>query len=379
MALAYRDSAQVLGATSSTNITIPASVQVGDLLILQAVGGWAPYIPSGWTQNYLNNSSSNVRGFVAYRVAQSGDAGSALTVNWEGSYNHVINLIAVSGGTTLRSTTHAHSASGGNATTGPSIAANSDFVVYFAGNRQGGGPPTLSRGTTTYSSGTTFGGVVAYDLLVSDQFVSNTFTSDVQGNGYLYSMLIVDGGGTPGNLAVVEAAYVDALTASEGSAQVESNYSEVLLQGVAAAQIGSDYVDVLGSPPGQAQVETNYVEVISSAAGAQVESVYSEALINSTSDARVETVYAEALANADASAQIESYYTEALISSPRLQAETVYGEVLASGTPNVQAESVYGEVLSGGTPNLQSEVVYAEVLVSLTVFANKRGWGITSI
>ncbi len=366
MAIAYRASAQVFGTTTSTNITIPAGVQIGDMLVMHAVGGWAPSVPAGWTQDYLNSTSGNIRACVAYRVAQAGDAGSTLTVTWAGGYNHVINIIAVSGSTTFRTPTqHYHSSTGGTAVIGPDGAANGDFVIYLGGNRQDGGPPTLSRGTTAISAAdgsTIAGGFVAYELMGADAVITNTLTTSIQGSGYLYSLMVLSDGNPVVNPAVTSSNYVEALTVSQSNAQVESNY-----------------VEALTVSQSNAQVESNYVEVLHSTAAAEVDAVYAEALVNGTPYAEIESVYAEALVNGTPYAEIESVYAEALISAPRLQAETVYAEILDSGTPNVRGESVYAEVLDSGTPNVQSELVYAEVLVSLVNFPARRGWGITSI
>ncbi len=366
MAITYRASAQVFGTTSSTNITIPVSVQIGDLLVMQAVGGWYPTVPAGWTADYTNSSSGNIRGFVAYRTAQSGDAGSAVTISWQSSFNHVINMIAVSGSTTIRpSTIHDHSSTLGSATLGPVSAASGDCIVYLGGNRQVGGVPTLSRGTTAVSAAdgsNVITGIVAYEILGANELITTTFTTPSSGSGHLYSLLIVSDGGTPTNYALVS-----------------SNYTETLLVGAGNAQVESNYVETLLSAPSLAQVESNYVEVLHSTVNAQIATVYTEALAAGTPDARVATVYSEALAAGTPDARIGTVYTEALISSPRLQAETVYGEILAGGTPNVQAESVYAEVLDAGNPSVQAETVYAEVLVSLVNFPSRRGWGITSI
>jgi hypothetical protein len=222
------------------------------------------------------------------------------------------------------------------------------MVIYLGGNRQDGGPPTLSRGTVDVSASdgsTVAAGVIGHELLTADSLISCTFTAPASGNGYEYSVLVAADTGTLPSYGVIEANYVETLTATTPPAQVEANYVETL---------------TATTPP--AQVEANFVEVLTASAIAQIETVYAEALFNGTPSAQIETLYAEAL-----------------ISSPRLQAESVYAEILNSGTPSVKAEIVYAEVLGGGTPNMRAENVYAEVLVSLVSFPNKRGWGITSI
>lgn len=376
MALAYRASAQVFGTTTSTNITIPATVQVGDLLIMQAVGGWAPNLPVGWTQDYYNNGSVNIRAFLVHRIAQAGDAGSTLTITWQNSFDHVINLLAVSGGTTIRSANNNHSTTGGTGSLGPFAAATGDLVISMGGDRSSGGPATLANGTTTDSGGTTMGGVIGYELLATNKPGAQKFTTSIEGSGYLYSLVIVDGGNTPPNYAVAESSYIDVLATSTTNAQVEASYVDTLIVGQASAQIESSYIDVLGSnAQASAQVEASYVDVIGSSVVAQVESVYQEILAIPPTPVQVESVYQESLGiPANTPLQVEAVYQEILISGPRVQAEAVYAEVVAAGAPLLQVESVYAEAVAGGAPRIQAESIYLEVVVMS--YPPHRGWGL---
>lgn len=199
MAVSYRASAQAFSSASTTPIVIPATVQAGDLLILQAVGGWTPSVPAGWTQEYAY-SSTNIGSFVAYKTATAGDASSTVTVNWNSGYNNVVNLIAIAGGAGIRTpASHLWSSGGGTGTPATQGAAAGDMVVYIGGNRQDGGPPTLSRGTVDVSnkdSANVAAGVIGHELLALDSQVSCTFTAPSSGSGYEYSVLLVSGGGT---------------------------------------------------------------------------------------------------------------------------------------------------------------------------------------
>lgn len=199
MAVSYRASAQAFSSASTTPIVIPASVQVGDLLILQAVGGWVPSVPAGWTQEYAK-AGTNIGSFVAYKTATAGDVGATVTVNWNSGYNNVVNLIAIAGGSGIRTpAAHLWSSSGGTGTSVAQSAAAGDMVVYIGGNRQDGGPPTLSRGTVDLAAAdgsTVAAGVIGHELLASDSQVSCTFTAPSNGSGYEYSVLLVSGGGT---------------------------------------------------------------------------------------------------------------------------------------------------------------------------------------
>lgn len=266
MAIAYRAHAQTIVSAASSSVTIPAAVQIGDLMIIHAAGGWGPTaVPTGWTSDYFNNSLGNVRGMVVYRIAQAGDPGSLVTINWQGNYACVINFIAFSGSTSLRlPSVHLHqgTATGGSDGTPPIAAGAGDMAVYLGGVRQSGAP-TIARGTTAISSdgGTAFGGVIGYELLSVAQPVANTFTS-TSGGGYLYSLLLVSDGGALVNSAVVSSNYVEAITVPQADARVSANYIEAAIGGSSSAQIESVYNETLATGAITAQIETIYNEIL---------------------------------------------------------------------------------------------------------------------
>lgn len=232
MAVTYRDRAQAFSTASSTNIVVPATVQAGDLLLLQAVGGWVPSIPAGWTQEYAN-SGSNIGSFVASKIATAGDIGATITVTWNNAYNNVVNLIAVTGSTVIRTPeSHLWSSGGGTGTPNSQSAAAGDLVVYLGGNRGCGGPPSLSRGTVAISGADgalTAAGVVGYESLATDQIVSATFTSPSNGSGYEYSVLVISGGGTPPTSRIVSRSSVIALTNDSVNNRILSRQSATVL------------------------------------------------------------------------------------------------------------------------------------------------------
>jgi len=282
MPAAYRASAQVFGTTTSTVITIPASVQAGDILVLQAAGGWAPNVPAGWTADFYDNTSSNVRCFVAYKTAGAGDAGTDITVTWQGAYNHVVNIAAVSGAVGIRSTSHKRSSSGNSDTTGPSSVAVDDAVIFFGGIRQAGTTISINRGTVDFSArdgANNFSGIIAHEDITVGGSVSASFTSTF-GGGYLYSHVVFDGGNIIPPVAIVAADYV-----------------EVLAAGVAAARVSSDYVEVLNGGLPKAQIEMSYLEVLTNSPTIQAEAVYAEILSGGAPLLQTESVYAEVLAS----------------------------------------------------------------------------------
>lgn len=297
MAVAYRASAQVFGTTASTSITIPASVQAGDIIVLQAVGGWAPTAPAGWTVDYSDVSSSNVRCFVAYKIAGAGDGGTNVTVTWQSSYNNVLNLIAVSGATAIRSTAHNRSSSGNSALTGPLSVANGDMVAYLGGTRQAASIITLDRGVTDISArdgSNNFSGIVGHEAVAANGFVGANFTA-TGGAGYLYSEIVFDGG-----------------NAAPTYGLISTNYLEVASAGMGGVQVGANYLEVATTGIGGLQVSANYVEVAASAAAAQIEVIYAEALSAGNPMAQYEAMYAEVLSTGSPMTQLQATYLEVL-------------------------------------------------------------------
>ena len=221
MALSVRGTAQAFSTASTTVVMIPIATQAGDMLILQAVGGWAPSVPSGWNTEY-SKASTNIGSFVASKVAGAGDAGTNVTVSWSGAYNNVINLIVIAGGGygIRPAQGHLWASSGGTGTPGPVAGVAGDMVVYIGGNRNDGGAPTLSRGTVDVAaadSSTIAAGVIGHEILTADESgISCTFTAPTSGNGYEYSVLVIASAPIPTNTQLsrlsAEALIVDAST-----------------------------------------------------------------------------------------------------------------------------------------------------------------------
>lgn len=92
MAIAFRDAASnSLQASASVSVTIPATVQPGDLLLLFHVMNSATLAvtnpPSGWNPLETTQFGASA-GYTAWsRVAQAGDAGSTVTVGTNGGSN----------------------------------------------------------------------------------------------------------------------------------------------------------------------------------------------------------------------------------------------------------------------------------------------------
>jgi hypothetical protein len=195
MALAIRATVQAHSTNSTTTITIPASVQPGDFLILQASGAWTPTMPNGWDVIY-SQVGSNVGAAVGVKVATALDAGVIVTVSWSIAQYGYLNLVAISGGGYgLRSEKHLWSSGAGPGTPAALNALADDLIIYLGTNRIGGGPSTLSRGTvdvaTTDTSGV-FSGTIGHELLSSDVTgLTCTFTSPSGGAGFQHSVLAV--------------------------------------------------------------------------------------------------------------------------------------------------------------------------------------------
>jgi PKD repeat protein len=79
--IAYRASAQAVSNSTQIAVTIPATVQVGDALVLfvSSAASATPTVPAGWTQ--VGSTTTDVlRTTVFRRIAATGVAGSVVTV-----------------------------------------------------------------------------------------------------------------------------------------------------------------------------------------------------------------------------------------------------------------------------------------------------------
>lgn len=103
MAIAFRASTEAHVSSGSLILTIPGTVQAGDLLIL--VGGMnnsgnAAYdwsVPAGWTKKDDRSVGSNLYGVVYVKTAVSGDSGASLTLASSNTGKSCAILAAYSG------------------------------------------------------------------------------------------------------------------------------------------------------------------------------------------------------------------------------------------------------------------------------------------
>lgn len=144
--IAYRDSAltsySTAGATKS--ITIPGTIVVGDLMLLAfaAGSGGGGTTPAGWTalpSSAVTNGSLLTN--VWYRVAQSGDAGSTVTVAQTTGTRAIIGVVAYSGVDTSAPlgtpTVFSETVSGNSHTAGSVTLSVPTWIVRFAFTKDG--------------------------------------------------------------------------------------------------------------------------------------------------------------------------------------------------------------------------------------------------
>lgn len=120
------------GATSAA-VTVPASVQAGDALVLvlstnSAVTGTAP---AGYTVVGTQTANTAITTRVFQRVATAGDAGTTVTVGLSGPAKTTLTLVAYSGTSPASpvSTFAGASDSGGTSHLTPTVAAPADALV----------------------------------------------------------------------------------------------------------------------------------------------------------------------------------------------------------------------------------------------------------
>lgn len=143
----------------STAIIIPASVQVGDMMLLAvtSIGPNAPITsPSGWNvvrHDLGTGSIFQSACVISSRVAQAGDASSTVTIPYNGGGNPVASLVAYSGSSGVVSQQGA-SVSSADATTvpAPSVTTtinNSMVLDFFSSTpNSGNNPPTMTPPAT---------------------------------------------------------------------------------------------------------------------------------------------------------------------------------------------------------------------------------------
>ena len=132
--IAFRDSAQVTSrGTSSVAVTVPASVQAGDGLVLvlstnSTVTGTAP---AGWTQAFVQPAGTTMTTQVFSRVATGTDAGTTVSVPLSGSAKVTLQLLAYDGTSTTAPVASVTGATdtGGTAHTTPTATAAADSWV----------------------------------------------------------------------------------------------------------------------------------------------------------------------------------------------------------------------------------------------------------
>lgn len=103
MAIAFRASTEAHVSSGSLTLTVPGTVQAGDLLILiggmnnggNAANDWTT--PTGWTKKDDRSVGSNLYGVVYVKTAVSGDSGATLTLASSNTGKSCAILAAYSG------------------------------------------------------------------------------------------------------------------------------------------------------------------------------------------------------------------------------------------------------------------------------------------
>jgi PKD repeat protein len=181
-AVGFRGASAVNVVSTQPTVTIPASVQPGDLLILNVAGSgtMTQTPPSGWTQ-LARMTPTGVLTTVWQRAAVAGDAGSKVTVVFGAQQKAAVSLLAYSGARLIDPATVATStdASAGGAHTQPALSApaSGSRALWLWDVKASSGTTTLTvpDGTVSRSasvgSGTGFMVTLAADSL---QTVSGT-------------------------------------------------------------------------------------------------------------------------------------------------------------------------------------------------------------
>lgn len=136
MAIAFRASASAPSdgnSVASRSVTIPASVQVGDVLLLASHSRNTPTAPSGWTALVTFNATYGGHRVWA-RTAVVGDAGSTVTITQSPADRMAVALVAYSGAVApTTAATGAENFLNGTTITHPSVSAVSPSAWLVAG------------------------------------------------------------------------------------------------------------------------------------------------------------------------------------------------------------------------------------------------------
>jgi hypothetical protein len=180
-AIAFRDSAGFDGATAAPHVTIPATVQVGDELLMfesYASTSITTATPAGWTQ-VGTATSSNLTTFVYSKVATAADAGSTVTTTLSGSARASLAVAAYTNAAPTVEAAKSLSETNTATHVSPtllSVAAGSYAITWWGDksstNSQWTAPPSVGTRTTVYGSG---GGAVSALLADSDGAVAGNY------------------------------------------------------------------------------------------------------------------------------------------------------------------------------------------------------------
>lgn len=249
MALSIREYLQVfISGSADIYFTIPASVQAGDVMIIQLTSRYSIKVPQGWTTDFKSGAGA-INGAVISKVASTGDAGTTVVIEWGfiGS-SSVLHFIAVAGSYGIRATQgHLIQDPGGVGTPSAVSAVTGDLALYLGGTRYNGGGPTLSRGTVdaTGYDGTAYGGTIGHELLVADDgALTCTFTAPLSTNGIQYSVIVLASTVIPTSIRMSRMS-VEVLSASSSNAQMSRMSIEVLSSGPSSATLSRSSVEVL--------------------------------------------------------------------------------------------------------------------------------------
>jgi hypothetical protein len=232
VALSIRDYSQTFYASASTIFfTTPATIQAGDVMVIQLISRYAINMPLGWTSEY-SSAAGSITTRVMSKVATGKDSGANFSIEFGFPSPCVLDFIAVAGSYGLRSLQGHMIANPGGAGTPAAISAVAgDMILYLGGTRFNGGAPTISRGTVDVSGydGTVYAGTVGHELLAADNAaITCTFTPPLSTNGSTYSVLAVSS--TPiATTSRLSRMSVEVLSAGPSAAQVSRMSVEVLI------------------------------------------------------------------------------------------------------------------------------------------------------
>ena len=190
-AITVRATSTVYTTTNTAAVTIPATAQVGELLVVSTGDSWGSNnVPTGWTR-FVQNTGSNMNGAVFYKVCAIGDPGSTVNFTFGGAHQATAICVVVQGSHqgSAASMWNQRGISGGTLSSTSHSAAAKDLLLHFGHWRQPSSTGTADKGILSNSVTGSLGRAAIYDQPVSGSLTQTVAWTAGTTSGYFYASI----------------------------------------------------------------------------------------------------------------------------------------------------------------------------------------------